>query len=131
MANSITKQVVQEGVRNFIVNISGILDTSDLPLTTIITPADCTYYIPKNFRLDCVDFTISDQLTLQLFWQGTPDSLIAALAGRDESNYTGGLQNNAYAPTGGINLLTKGYVSGVQTFNLIFSLVKINVDNRI
>ncbi len=130
MANSFTKTVVQEGVRNFIVQLNGVLDSSDQPSTTVISPSDCTYYIPKNFRIDQIRYDITDQLQVYLWWDGTPDALIVPLAGRGKFCFTGGLQNAAYAPPGSISISTTGYISGIQTYAMVIDLVKINVNNR-
>jgi hypothetical protein len=126
MANSYSTQVVEDGVRNFVVKVTGLLDSTDQPLTTIVSPSDCAYFKPKLFRIDHIDFTISDQLELQLWWDGTPDVLILPMAGRNKFNYhdVGGLQNNAYLPTGNIQISTSGYVSGLQVYSVLLWLVK-------
>ena len=131
MANSYTKQVIEDGQRNFIVKITGILDTSDQPRETLVLPSDCVQFIPTNFRVDHIDYTISDPIEVQLWWEGTPDSLILPMAGRNKFNYAdlGGLQNTANQPTGGIRFETTGYVSGTQVYSLMLWLVKQGVPN--
>ena len=126
MANSIVTEVVEDGVRNFVVKVTGILDTSDQPMTTIVKPSDCAQFVPKKFRIDHIDFTISDQLEIQLYWDAPTPTLILPMAGRNKFNYpdVGGLQNTAYMPTGAINLLTSGYVNGTQVFSMLLWLVK-------
>lgn len=127
MANSYTKQVLGDGPRNFNVKITGILDTSDEALTVVIAPSDCAYFVPRNFRLDGIEYAISDGIEVQLWWEGVPtDALLIAMTGRYDFEYgdTGGITNNAGNPTGKIKLMTTGYITGTQVYTIILSLVK-------
>jgi len=126
MANAYTKQILEEGSRNFIVKLTGVMDTSDQPLTTVITPADCVGLRPKNFRIDHIDFTISDGIEVSLWWQGIPDAIIVPLSGRNKFNYpdVGGLTNTAASATGGIRIQTTGWMFGVQVYSILLWLVK-------
>lgn len=126
MANTYTTQVVEDGARNFIVKLAGVLDSNDQPMTTVVSPSGCAAFIPKGFRIDHIDFTISDPIEVQLWWEGVPDALILPMAGRNKFNYhdIGGLQNNAIQPTGGIRIMTTGYGSGVQVYSVLLWLIK-------
>jgi hypothetical protein len=127
MANQIQTQVILDGPRNAIVKVTGILDTSDVPLTNIISVANfCN--APKGFRIEHVDYSITDQLELQVLWQGSPDVVILPVAGRGKMSFGsfGGLINNAgSSATGGIDIKTTGWSSGTQIFTLILELVKV------
>jgi hypothetical protein len=127
--NNYTTQILEDGERNFIVKQTGVLDSSDQPMTTIFSPASCGQFKPKNFRIDHIDFTISDGIELQLWWEGTPDQIVLPMAGRNKFNYpdVGGLQNNASSPTGGVRVKTTGYVTGTQVYSLLIWCVKIGV----
>jgi len=131
MANAFTKQILEDGPRNFIVKLTGVLDSGNQPLTTVITPSDCSTYIPATFRIDHIDFTISDPIEVQLWWEGVPDAVILPLAGRSKFNYhdAGGLTNTADNPTGGIRIMTTGYTTGVQIYSVLLYLVKMGVQN--
>ena len=124
--NTYSSQVLEDGERNYIVKLTAILDTADQPITTVIKPSDCAAFVPRRFRLDHVDFTISDQLEIQLWWEGTPDAIILPMAGRNKFNYNdlGGLQNNASAATGAIRIATTGYQTGTQVYSVLIWLVK-------
>lgn len=127
--NVYTTQVFEDGVRNYIAKLTGVLDSSDQPITTVITPASCAIYKPANFRIDHLDFTISDGIELQLWWEGTPDQIILPMAGRNKFNYpdVGGIQNNAQNATGGIRVKTTGYLTGTQIYSLLLWCVKIGI----
>lgn len=129
MANSFDTQVLEDGPRNLVVKCIGTLDTSDQGTTLLVSPAICTQYVPKNFRIDKLDFTVSSQIIVMLWWEGTPNTLIMPLSDFNRFNFqdSGGVQNNAYAPTGNILFSTSGYSSGVQSFTLDLWLVKIGV----
>jgi hypothetical protein len=126
MANSVQIQTITDGPRNATVKVTGVLDTSNVGLTNIILPANFSNN-PKSFRIYHLDYSITDQLELQLLWQATADTVILPLAGRGRMSFYefGGLINNAGAgKTGGIDLLTTGWASGVQVFSLVLELVK-------
>ena len=126
MANSVVIQTITDGPRNATVKITGVLDTSDVPLTLVVDP---TTFIPapKAFRIYHLDYSISDQLELQLSWKATTDQIILPLAGRGRMSFAdfGGLTNNAGAgKTGGIDLKTTGWATPTQIFSLVLELVK-------
>lgn len=126
MANSVTYQILNDGPRNAVVKIAGVLDTSDLSSTVVVDPASFLP-VPTQFRIDHVDYAISDQLELRLQWDATTPVDILPLAGRGRMSFwnIGGIHNNAGAgKTGKILLLTKGWASGTQTFTLILEMVK-------
>ncbi len=125
MANSHVTTVIEDGPRNLNVNLVGVLDSTDQPPTVMVSRTNCEVYKPTKFRLDDIEYSISDQLIVCLAWEGTPDTLILPLAGRGILHYhDGGLQNNAYQPTGALKVYTTGYQNGIQTYNIQLSLVK-------
>src|SRR5260370_26269414 len=110
MANSLSTQIITDGPRNATVKITSIQDTSDLALTNIIAPSGYSNS-PTGFRIYHLDYSISDQLEVQLLWQATADLVIMPLAGRSRMSFVdfGGLINNAGAgKTGGIDIKTTG-----------------------
>jgi hypothetical protein len=131
MANSFTTQVLHEGARNVVIKLVGVLDTSDLALTTAVDVSllNCagTRPTPTQVRIDTLEYDVSDQLCVQLYWDATADVVAAALSGRGE--YYGkkfsGLQNNAGAgKTGNVLIKTTGWAAGTQVFTLILEMVK-------
>lgn len=126
MANSLTSQILLDGHRNAIVSVVAVLDTSDLAATDIVDPASFSP-VPTQFRIDKIQYSITDQLSVQLLWDATSDVVAQALAGRGcvEFRDVGGLQNNAGAgKTGKIQIKTTGWFSGTQTAEIILHLVK-------
>jgi hypothetical protein len=126
MANAITTQIITDGPRNATVKITGVLNTSDLAQTTVVIPGSFLP-TPPTFRIYHLDYSISDQLEVQILWNATTDTEILSLAGRGRMSFHdfGGLRNNAGAgKTGGIDIMTTGWASGVQVFSLVFELVK-------
>src|SRR5258706_10829680 len=98
MANSLLTQIITDGPRNATVKITGVLDTSDVAVVTVVNPASFAP-IPNGFRIYHIDYSISDQLELQLLWHATVDQVIMPLAGRGRMSFVdfGGLTNNAGA----------------------------------
>lgn len=126
MANTITTQILTDGPRNATVKITGVLDTSDMALATVVTPASFMGAF-TGFRIYHLDYSISDQLELQLEWHATANVDILPLAGRGRMSFVdfGGLVNNAGAgKDGAIDLQSTGYGSGIQIFTLVLELVK-------
>lgn len=130
MANSLTTQILIDGPRNAVVKATATLDTSNLALTTIVDPANF-YDVPPQFRLMHIDYSITDQLEVQLQWEGTPNSIMMPLAGRGRMSFIdfGGLTDNATSPTGRIQVLTTGWTSGTQIFTLVLEMVKVGKTN--
>lgn len=131
MANSFTTQILEEGQRNAIVKLTAVLDTSDLALTTAIDVTTLNQsgigFTPTQVRIDHIDYSISDQLEVQLLWGATTDVVILPLAGRGRLMFWnfGGLTNNAGAgKTGNIKIKTTGWTSGTQVFSVVLELVK-------
>lgn len=131
MANSFTTQILEEGPRNVVMKLVGVLDTSNLSSTLAvdISTLTCnnTRPAPTQVRIDTLEYDVSDQLSVQLYWDATADVIITAMPGRGEyyARKFGGLQNNAGAgKTGDINIETTGWTSGTQTFTIILEMVK-------
>ena len=83
MANSFTTQILEEGQRNAIVKLTAVLDTSDLALTNAVQMSDINQggigATPTQVRIDHIDYSISDQLEVQLWWDATTDVIIMPL----------------------------------------------------
>jgi hypothetical protein len=125
MANQVNTQVLVDGARNAVVKVTGVLDTSNVSPTIIVDPANFSP-VPTGFRIDHLDYSISDPLEVRLLWDGTPQLDILPVAGRGRMSFWnfGGLQNNATSPTGKIALETTGYSSGTLVFSVVLELVK-------
>ena len=125
MANVLSTQVLNDGRRNAVVKITGVLDTSNVSNTIIIDPANFLP-VPTAFRIDHIDYSISDPLEVRLSWDGATSTDILPIAGRGRMSFWnfGGLTDNAATPTGKIALQTTGYVSGTQVFSIVLEMVK-------
>jgi len=126
MANVVSTQILEDGERNAVVKITGVLDTSNVSATTIVDPASYSP-VPTQFRIDQIDYSMSDALQIRLFWDATADVDILPISGRGTMNFKnfGGLSNNAGAgKTGKIQLSTNGWTSGTEVFSVVLRLVK-------
>ena len=136
MANQVTTQIVIDGPRNAIIKVTGILDTSNVAATQIVVPQNLFKVLaaqgnnPPLVRLNYVDYSITDQLEIQLNWglaaAAGPGLPILPLAGRGRMNFDDfkGLPNNQAGSDGSIWLATTGWTSGVQVFTVILELIK-------
>jgi hypothetical protein len=125
MANQLNTQILMDGARNAVVKITGVLDTSNVSSTVVVDPASFSP-LPTRFRIDHLDYSISDPLEVRLQWDAATPVDILPIAGRGRMSFHnfGGLQNNATSPTGKINLLTTGYSTGTLVFSVVLELVK-------
>ena len=135
MANTFTTQILQEGPRNVVMKLVGTLDASDQSSTLAVDVSALNQGgigpSPTAVRIDHIDYSISDQIKVELLWDATTDVIALALAGREDMSFKsfGGLTNNAGAgKTGDINILTTGYASGTQTYTIILHMVKQGTD---
>ena len=134
MANSVNTQIIQDGPRNVVIKVEGILDTSDLASTVIVDPSalagmDNTGAVKAlGLIVDRIQFSVEDVLELRLAWDATTPTRMVELAGRGTEKFErfGGLTNNSGAGrTGKILLSTQGWVAAaVLSFTLILTLKK-------
>lgn len=138
MANQFNMSIMEDGWRNFVVKITGVLDTSDAALAPAISVSDCKSNDPMRtrligFRVDRIWHVIGNGLEVQLSWNAANPQLIMAIAGRSRESWkeVGGLQPlNVNAPgfDGSINLITTGFGTEeqtVQNFTVGIDLVKL------
>ena len=134
MANSVNTQIVQDGPRNVVIKVEGILDTSDLTSTVIVDPSvlagmDNTGTIKAlGLIVDRIQYSVEDLLELRLAWDATTPTRLVELDGRGTEKFErfGGLTNNSGAGrTGKILLSTQGWVAAaVLSFTLVLTLKK-------
>ena len=139
MANVFNMKVLQEGPRNAVVKLTGILDSGDLTAPSVVALSDFhnndqNQYL-TGFRIDFVEFSMSTGLEINLWWNSNTPEQITPLAGRGRfgsKNY-GGLYPD---PTragydGSLNMSTTGasggtFVTGqTANFTVILELVKL------
>lgn len=117
MAFAVATQILVDGPRNTVAKTTGDFVMTTLPTaTTILDPALLTAVNPgmsgspkaQLLRLDHIDYSISDGLTVQLYWDATTPVAICELYGRGkvEALRWGGFQNNAGAGVTGKILMT-------------------------
>lgn len=135
MANAVAIQVLQDGPRNAIVKVTGILDTSNMARQDLLVPADRSSIQPafpgqfacSAFAIKAIDYVVDDGLDLRLWWDASSDVLIHTYNGRYGFDYTvyGNLQNNAGAgKTGKVQMDTLGYSSGTAEFSFVLQAIK-------
>lgn len=133
MANEVTIQIIQDGPRNTVLKVSGVLDTSDLAQSVLIDPAVMqemgkTLGKAGSFRLKRVIFNVEPALAVNMWWDATVPVRIEDLTaqGHKEFESFGGLTNNAGAGvTGKILYATQGWSAGaILSFTFTLELVK-------
>lgn len=136
MANQVERQITLDGMRNLVVKWGGVLDTANFSLTPALALTDCKYNDPNNklngFRLDMVEWSISDGLEIVVAWNATLPQLITPLYGRGKINmwnYGGYVPDQSRAGyNGSINLTSTGYVaSSIANFTVTLELIKLYV----
>lgn len=134
MGNIVEKQIVEEGPRNAVVKITGVLDTSDINEVSVIKPLDFSNNDPravlKGFRVDTVLYSIGQALDLVLSWNGATPQQITPLArsGKIDVHCDGGFlpDETRTGYDGSLNLVSNGYPAGtIQNFTLTLRLVKL------
>ncbi len=132
MANATVKKILQEGPRNAVVKLTGLLDTSDVTLISAIALTDFTNNDPNlvltGFRVDVIEYSMSDNAKVNLYWNATAPEPIALLAGRFRFNsrcYGGNTPTTANPGYDGtINLITLGWTVSTN-YTVILELVKL------
>jgi hypothetical protein len=134
VANDVQKQIIEEGPRNAIVKVTGVIDTNDINLISFITPANFSNNDPRlrltGFRVDEVIYSIGQTLDMVISWNGALPQQILPLAksGKFDLWQDGGAIPDATRDgyDGSINIRSTGFVAGtVQEFSLQLRLVKL------
>lgn len=81
-----------------------------------------------KLRIDKIQYSVEDLLSVNLYWAATTDVLIAHLVGQNElcAHKYGGIQNNAGSGVNGrIELVTQGWsASAVLSFTMLIECTK-------
>lgn len=120
MANSITVDIIQDGRRNAIVSLVGLVDSADMVQAPVISLNQFTNNDPgltfNGFRVVDVDYAVTDGLVVQLAWQSSTPQPIYSFSGASQlcGREHGGIapDRKAGGYNGNINLNTKGFVAG-------------------
>jgi len=131
MANYTDVQILEDGPRNVVIKLTGILDTSDVTATELIDPADLAKIgvvegVANRVRISKIVHNIEDGLAVYLYWEATSDVLILPLEGRGHPCYESALVNTeAAGVTGVIKYATQGWTVGATlSFALELTLIK-------
>lgn len=140
MSNVIEKQTLEEGFRNAVVKISGVLDSGDENRTEIIALRDFTNNEQRQkligLRVDQVNYSLGQVLDVALYWQSdTPQQIVPlSKSGKmpfaDDGGLLPDMTRSGY--TGGINLVATGWATGQgakQNFTILLRLVKLYTGN--
>lgn len=134
MANVVTTQILQDGPRNLVVRLTGVLDTSDVAATSLVTLAnlsavDAAGSAPTRLIVDKISYNVESPLAVHLAWDATTDVTFASLVNSgDDLEFAkfGGLYNTeATGATGAIMYSTQGWSAGaILSFNVILEMRK-------
>lgn len=135
--NVLERQIVEEGPRNAVVKLTGILDTSDINESPAISVSDFTnnetFPVGKlvGFRVDHLAYSIGDGIEVQLAWNSANPQQMLPIAGRGKIDVMcdGGFVPDNTRPgyDGSINLTTTGWnpSAPAQNFTVFLRLVKL------
>lgn len=125
MANVTSLQTLLDGVRKAVIKFEGILDTSDLG-STVVVDASALQGAPTKVRVDRIQYSVEDGLSVNLLFDATTDVRVLQLNGQGtiDGNPFGGFPNNAgTGVTGDILATTTGH-SGTMSFTVILECTK-------
>lgn len=120
MANSVQVHILQDGPRNTIVKFTGELDTSMEAYNVKLVPSTyqatyipgSTYIAPVTWRIDFLEFSVSDGMSVNLYWDATTPQIILPFSGRGNKHFknfggdSGYIASAAAGWTGGLGLST-------------------------
>lgn len=136
MANTSERRILEDGWRYAIVQLTGRVDSGDVSLLPAVQLSDFTNNEPNStlvgFRIDEIEFSIGEPLTVFLSWNAATPQQFAALAQSGEMNYRkkGGLQPDRQRSgyDGAVNLTSGGYIpGGVVGYTILLKMVKLYV----
>ena len=127
MANNLNVRIVEDGQRNAIVNLVGVVDTADMSAVSAINVGQflTNSGTLQGFKLRAADYSVTDGLTVALDWNSnTPQPMCAfSAAGRFSAEREGVIAPNKQAGgyDGSINVSTRGFVPG-KTYSFTVKL---------
>lgn len=134
MANSVTTQIELDGPRNVWVKFEGVLDTADFTGQVVLDPTTLQgidwsgAMKAAKLRIEEIQYSIEDTLSINLFWDATVPVRIGEYVGRGKQCYEdfGGLVNNAGAGVNGkITASSQGASAGpILSFMILMKCVK-------
>lgn len=135
MANSLEMQVLEEGPRNAVVKLTGVLTNSDVNEQSVVALASFSNndvrQVLTGFRVDHITYSLGQQLDVALYWHSNSPQQIAPLSKSGKIDVTGDggfipdSQRSGY--DGSIDLVTSGFPPGGpnQNFTILLRLVKL------
>lgn len=134
MANSLSVKISEDGRRNAIVTLVGVVDTADMNVVQAIPITGFTNNEPrqvfKGFKFARASYSVTPGLNVLLAWNSNSPELMCALAGsaemdrQPEGGYVPNLLASGYE--GSINLSTTGFVAGSKyTFTIGLRMTKV------
>ena len=131
MPNSVHPRVTNDGPRNSVIDVTGVLDDGDLELQTLVDKdglyAEPGYKVTK-LRIDTIDRSVDPGIIVELLWEDKDGYHAHATSfhgvGTMNAERMGGKHNDAMKPTGNILIRTRGYTKGRNTFSFSIELVK-------
>ena len=124
MAVQVTSQVLHDGARNLIMQLSGFCDGFGGEDKAVKVDMAELAPVPRRVTLWNVEFEIIGGL-VELYWDANDPEMFLQLGSVGEYNYArhGGLPNRADTTTGNVLLSTPGFDAG-STYNLILDFKK-------
>ena len=126
MANITAVQTLVDGPRNVVVLCTGILDTSNVSVTTVID-VSALAGAPSDLLIDKIWWSVASPLQLLLWWDADTDDVFATLVDYGYLDYTcfGGLKNpRSTGWNGDVRLSTVGYGSGTVAYSAVIHATK-------
>lgn len=134
MPNSLSVKVVEDGFRNAVVNIVGVVEDDNIVQAPAITLAmftgnDTARRSLVGLKVVEAEYSVTEGLVVVLDWNATAPQRIFALSGSGEMC---GKTHGGYVPDetaigadGSINLQTKGFIAGrFYGFTVTLRMVK-------
>lgn len=131
---ALERQITQEGPRNAIVKLTGVLTTGDISETAVSLldmQNNDTRQVLVGFRVDMLEYSIGGGLEILLAWNSSVPQQIFPISGRGRIygwNYGGFIPDRTKGGyDGSIVLTTTGFPPGgpAQFFTVVMELIKL------
>jgi hypothetical protein len=127
MADVTSVQTLVDNERNLVVKLCGVLDTANVAKATFVDVSALNAPVPVEVSLQSVEWSVSGNLSINLYWNATADQLFLTLAESGQMCFSqfGGLTNNAGAGVNGdVEYETVGFANP-STYSAVFTFKKI------
>ena len=130
MTDTVTTHVLNDGPRNYIINIQNVSDgtgesaVQKVDISTLVGPEGKVGLPPSRFAIESCRWDVQGFTSVQILFDATTDDEALTLSGNGYDEYPSHIQDpQSTGSTGDINVTTNGAINGAS-YDITLCLIK-------